>query len=114
MATTLYLGDRGNNYHAQAGVNVKMERLDYQPGCPEKYFAKGPEDSDWFLCQFDSHGNVCDADGIVVYPSNSGKYPAKKGDKGYFGKFKENFTDNLDDPQFSHLPSVHDDVYSKN
>lgn len=113
MATFTRTQDRGNVYRAQAGIKIKTERQDQLPGSPEEYYAKGPNDAEYFACRFDSHGNICDVNGIVVYPSNSGKYPAKKGDKGFFGDFKENYTNDINDPRFAHLPSINDDIYSQ-
>lgn len=78
---TVNYHDRGNDYRAQKGVTIKTERYDYEPGKPEKNFAKGPGREEYFECHFDGFGNICDGDGIVVFPSNSGASPLKIGDK---------------------------------
>lgn len=99
--------DLGEGYAAQKGVRLKYERHDFAPaGEKEKLYAIGPGRDDWFLCLIDSCANVCDADGIVVFPSMSGKHPLLAGDKGYFGDFRENYG-KFADPD---LPSVHDDL----
>lgn len=91
--------DRGNSYVAQAGVTVKAVTMEHEPGRPTTYYAKGPDHPVYFQCTFDSFGNICDANYIVVYPSESGAHPLKRGDRGYFGDFAENYRD-------SSLPSI--------
>ena len=83
-----------------------------RPEDRETVYAKGLDVTDWFLCRFDSHGNICNSAGIVVFPSGSGRYPAKRGDTGYFGDFRENYTNDPNDTKYKHLPSVHDNVYN--
>lgn len=90
--------------HMEAGVMIKTV-VDGR-NCTVLY-AKSRDVAEYFECKIDSHGNVCDAEGTVVFPSCSGKYPAKKGDVGYFGFFRENFG-----PDHHELPSINDDVYS--
>lgn len=106
MATVTYLGDRGANYAAQKGVKIKVERDNYAPGHPEMLFAMGPNDTEWFICQVDDFGNICDADGIVVYPSKSGAHPLDTGERGYFGGFVENYTKDGAAPEYANLPRV--------
>lgn len=93
-----------------ANVVIKIERDDFEPDPQkrERQYAKGDGHPDYFLCRFDSHGNICDEEGVVVFPSGSGKYPAKAGDRGYFGEFRENYGEGVR-PE---LPSVHDNVYA--
>lgn len=94
--------DRGTEYVAQKGVKIKYERNDFSPIDKEKLFAIGPNHSNYFPCQIDSYGNVCDEKGIVVYPSMSGKYPLLSGEHGYFGFFRENYGEGAN----SELPSI--------
>lgn len=97
--------------HNYTGVEIKTvtntsARLNEQV----TEYAKHPKSDEWFVCRFDSHGNICDANGLVIYSSHSGRYPAKPGDKGYFGEFRENYGKGVRPD----LPSVHDDVYHIN
>ena len=92
--------------HVRAGVMIKTI-VDGRHKTTQ--FAKSNDVPDYFECTMDSHGNICDVNGIVVFPSCSGRYPAKRGDKGYFGFFWENFGVREDHPE---LPSVNDNVYS--
>lgn len=94
--------DRGTEYAAQKGVKIKYERKDFAPTDKEKISAIGPNHTDYFPCRIDSFGNVCDENGIVVYPSMSGRYPLLAGEHGYFGSFRENYG-KYADPE---LPSV--------
>lgn len=107
MRTYIEYEDLSNSYAALAGVSLKYERHDDEFMHPTYVFAKGPAHSEWFPAALDSFGNVCDADGIVVYPSMSGKYPRKAGDHGYFGEFRENYGEG-DRPD---LPSVKDSEF---
>lgn len=77
---TIIYHDRGNDYWAQKGVTIKTEQYDQEPGRPEKNFAKGPGKEEYFECHFDGFGNICDKDGVVVFPSGSGPSPLKVGD----------------------------------
>lgn len=88
---TITFSDRGASYVAQKGVTIKTVREDYKPGHPETMYVIGPDNNDYVPCKVDSFGNVCDYDGVVLYPSGSGAHPRKKGDKGYFGEFAENY-----------------------
>lgn len=116
MITEIIKTYNNNGYPAHNGISVKTvtnttaRRLEDR----ETVYAKGLDVTDWFLCRFDSHGNICNSDGIVVFPSRSGRYPAKRGDIGYFGDFRENYTSDPNDTKYNHLPSVHDDVYHNN
>lgn len=92
--------------HVEAGVMLKTV-VDGRNKMT--LYAMGNDVPDFFECRIDSHGNVCDVAGIVVFPSRSGKHPAKRGDTGYFGDFAENFGTRDAHPE---LPSVDDDVYS--
>ena len=92
-----------------ANVWIKTVTNTCAPGNKVKIYAKGDEVPDYFECKIDAHSNVCDANGLVVFSSGSGKYPAKRGDTGYFGFFFENFGTREQHPE---LPSVDDDVYS--
>lgn len=94
--------DRGNEYAAQKGVTIKYEHLDFAPTNKERLYAIGPNHTDYFPCKIDSCGNVCDDEGIVIYPSMSGKYPLLAGEHGYFGSFRENYGKYAD----PNLPSV--------
>ncbi len=101
-----------NGYPAHNGISIKtIINTDARtPEERETIYAFGLDISEWFLCRFDSHGNICDASGIVVFPSMSGRHPAQRGDLGYFGDFRESFPDV---PEYRHLPSVNDDVYQR-
>ena len=103
MATINY-SDCGNLYLAQQGVTIKTVRHDYEPGHPETMYVVGPDNQEYVPCRVDSFGNVCDESGIVMYPSGSGGRPKKKGDKGYFGYFRENFAPGV----HPELPSIDD------
>ncbi len=113
MITTTIKTFNNNGYPAHNGISIKtVTNTDARsPEERETVYAKGLDIANWFLCSFDSHGNICNSDGIVVFPSESGRYPAKRGDKGYFGDFRENYTKNPNDTRFNHLPSVYDNVY---
>lgn len=99
-------------YPALAGVSIKtVTNTDARtPEESKTTYAMGPDRPDWFVCRIDSHGNICDEDGIVVFSSESGRYPAGRGDTGYFGDFRESYPNT---PEYRHLPSVHDDVYKR-
>ena len=112
MKTTIIETYNNNGYPAHNGVSIKTitDTAARSPEDREKTYAIGLDISDWFLCRFDSHGNICDANGIVVFPSMSGRHPAQRGDLGYFGDFRENFPEKA---EYQHLPSVNDDVYRR-
>ena len=99
-----------NTYPALADVSLKTVTNTHArtPEESKVTYAMGLDRPEWFVCRIDSHGNICDADGIVVFPSESGRYPARRGDTGYFGEFRDSYPDT---PEYRHLPSVHDDVY---
>lgn len=80
MITITYC-DRGYDYASQVGVIIKTVRNDDKPELPKKSFAKGPGREAFFECHVDRRGNICDANGIIVFPSNSGRNPLKAGDK---------------------------------
>lgn len=90
MATINY-SDRSTSYASQRGVTIKTIREDYKPGAPETLYVTGPDHPEYVPCKIDSFGNVCDDSGIVLYPSGSGLHPRRKGDRGYFGEFSENY-----------------------
>lgn len=80
-------------YPGLVGVQFKVKICDSEPD-PEKretHYAKGPNDTSWFPYAMDGWGNICNLDGIVVYPSLSGKHPLQAGERGYFGEFRENY-----------------------
>lgn len=81
---TVTYQDRQSSYAKQAGVTIKTVTMDHSPGRPETTYAIGPGRSEYFECRFDDLGNVCDVDGIVVYPSGSGAHPLEQGEKGCF------------------------------
>ena len=101
---TVTYHDRGTSYAKQAGVAIKTEVMDHEPGHPQKTYAIGPDRTEYFPCSIDSFGNICDADGIVVYPSGSGAHPLERGEHGYFGEFSENYASVRDET--CGLPSV--------
>ena len=81
--------------HYPGLINVKFKAVtrDSEPD-PERrtiHYAKGPDDADWFEYRMDGWGNICNMDGIVVYPSKSGAHPLQAGEHGYFGNFSDNF-----------------------
>lgn len=78
---TIRYHDRGNEYVAQTGITVKEEICDFLPGRPITLYAKGHDIPDYFPCRIDGYGNICDTDGIVVFPSGSGEKPLKRGDR---------------------------------
>ena len=95
--------------HIRKHVQIKVEeQTGYSIGGAKTY-ARGDGREEFFPCRFDSHGNICDADGIVVFPSESGKYPAVVGDLGYFGHFRENYGDGVRPD----LPSANDPIYRR-
>lgn len=79
------------HYPGLINVQFKTVEREFEPGRPKQYFAKGPNDTDWFEYRQDAWGNICNLDGIVVYPSQSGKHPLQTGERGYFGQFRENY-----------------------
>ncbi len=86
------------HYPGLVNVQFKAVTRDNEPD-PKKRtvrYAKGPDDADWFEYRQDSWGNICNTDGIVVYPSLSGAHPLQAGEHGYFGEFAE-----------QHAPGVH-------
>ena len=93
----------------KANVMIKTVTSTCAPSNKVQMYAKGDGVPDYFECRIDAHSNVCDVNGIVVFPSCSGRHPAKRGDKGYFGFFCENFGTREQHPEF---PRVYDDVYS--
>ena len=103
--TTTYK-DRGSLYAAQAGVTIKTETHDHLPGKPTKTYAMGQDIPEYFECTFDSFGNICDVDGVVVYPSGSpvgpGRHHMIRGEHGYFGEFRENYGEDV----YPELPST--------
>ncbi len=98
-----------NHYriHYPGLVNVQFKDVtsDSEPDPAKRTirYAKGPNDQDWFEYRQDSWGNICNTDGIVVYPSKSGKHPLQAGEHGYFGEFRE-----------SYAPGVHPELPSTN
>lgn len=98
-----------SNALISANVMIKTVISSCAPSNNFQMFAKGDGFPEYFVCRIDAHSNVCDVNGIVVFPSFSGRYPAKRGDVGYFGFFCENFGTR---EQYPELPSVYDDVYS--
>lgn len=78
-------------YPKQVGVKIKTVEMEFEPGHPRTTYAIGPDHQEYFQCSVDSFGNVCDANGIVVYPSGSGANPLDRGEHGYFGDFVENY-----------------------
>lgn len=78
-------------YPKQVGVKIKTVEMEFEPRHPSTIYAIGPDHQEYFPCSIDSFGNVCDAGGIVVYPSGSGANPLDRGEHGYFGDFVENY-----------------------
>ncbi len=92
-------------YPGLINVEFKDVTRDSEPDPAKRTisYAKGPNDADWFEFKLDGWGNVCNMDGIVVYPSLSGKHPLQAGERSYFDGFRESY------PPDSHpeLKSVH-------
>lgn len=93
------------HYPGLINVDFKAVTHDSEPDSAKRTtrYAKGPNDSDWFEYKQDGWGNICNLDGIVVYPSKSGKHPLQAGEHGYFGEFRENYAPGA----HPELPSVH-------
>ena len=81
------------HYPGLVHVEFKVVTRDSEPDPSRRtiHYAKGPQDEDWWEYRMDAWGNICNLDGIVVYPSQSGRHPLQTGERGYFGLFRENY-----------------------
>lgn len=104
---TITYDEMSSRYAKQAGVTIKTITKDHEPEHPSTMYAIGQDIEEYFECSVDSFGNICDADGIVVFPSGSGANPLERGERGYFGEFLENYAMDRSDAsvQAADLPS---------